>query len=237
MNWRRYCNGGGSDLEKTIINPSVSVDENLREKTVALVQDEILDLGNDFDYEGFQVVRREFFAHLHEPSVTFNDCKMYVNSACLLKFPETMAVKVLINRETKVMALMPCQEGDKDSFIWCTSSKGKRRPKQITCKLFFAKIVDLMNWNPDYRYKLLGKLIRANGEVLIVFDLNATEVYQRLVIEGKKTKMSRTPVFPAEWQNQFGLPYNEHKQYMQVNIFDGYAVYSIVDNSVIKTEK
>ena len=227
--------GEGSDLEKNIV-PFESVGERLKEKTEALMQDEILDLGSDFNYEGFQVVRREFFAHLHEPSVTFNACKMYVNSACLLRFPDTMAVQVLINRETKVMALMPCQEGDKDSFVWCTNAKGKRKPKQITCKLFFAKIVDLMNWNPDYRYKLLGKLIRANGEVLIAFDLNATEVYQRFGVEGKKIKMSRTPVFPAEWHNQFGLPYNEHKHYMQVNVFDGYAVYSIVDNSVVKTE-
>lgn len=29
--------------------------------------DEIIDMGEDFDFEGFQVVRREFFAHLTEP--------------------------------------------------------------------------------------------------------------------------------------------------------------------------
>ena len=48
--------------------------------------DEILELEN-FDFEDFQVVRREFFAHLREPSVTFNDCKFQVNMACLTKFP------------------------------------------------------------------------------------------------------------------------------------------------------
>lgn len=193
--------------------------------------DEIIDMGDDFDFEGFQVVRREFFAHLSEPAVTFNNCKFYVNSACLSKFPETEYVQVLVNRETRIMALRPCAESARDSFAWCNASRGKRKPKHTTCKLFFAKIVSLMDWNPNYRYKLLGKLIHANGEYMIAFDLNATEVYQRTFSDTGKPKTSRTPVFPAEWQDQFGLPYREHQQSMQIDIFDGYAIYSIKDLS------
>ena len=86
-----------------------------------------------------------------------------------------------------------------------------------------------MGWNPNYRYKILGKLIRANGEYLFVFDLTSTEVYQRIIKEGVKPKTSRTPVFPAEWQDQFGVPYEEHKRSLQINIFDNYAVYGIKD--------
>ena len=90
-----------------------------------------------------------------------------------------------------------------------------------------------MDWNPDYRYKILGKLIHANGQFLIAFDLTATEVYQRIERENDKPKMSRTPVYPASWQNQFGLPVNEHKKALQVNIFDGYAVYAIKDQGMV----
>ena len=191
--------------------------------------DEILDLGDNFDFDGFQVVRREFFAHINEPSVTFNNCRFYVNMACLQKFPEAETVQVLVNKDTKILAIMPCPANARDSFLWCTESKGKRKPKQITCKLFFAKVFSMMEWNPDHRYKILGKLIHANGENLIAFDLTATEIYQRTASEGTKPKHSRIPVFPAEWQNQFGLPYSEHKQSLQVDILNGYAVYSIKD--------
>ena len=193
--------------------------------------DEIIEMGDDFDFEGYQVVRREFFAHLREPAVTFNNCKFYVNCACLNKFPETSYVQVLVNRSTKIMALRPCEENARDSFAWCSVSKGKRKPRQTTCKLFFAKIISLMDWNPDYRYKMLGRLIHANGEYMIAFDLTATEVYQRTFPEGSKPKTSRTPVFPAGWQDQFGLPYKEHQQSMQINIFEGYAIYSIKDST------
>lgn len=192
--------------------------------------DEIIDMGDDFDFDGFQVVRREFFAHLTEPAVTFNNCKFYVNCACLNKFPDSDYVQVLVNQKTKIMALLPCAENARDSLAWCYASKGKRKPRQTTCKLFFAKIVSMMDWNPDYRYKLLGKLIHANGQYMIAFDLTATEVYQRIFPEGAKPKTSRTPVFPAGWQDQFGLPYKEHQQSMQINIFDGYAIYSIKDS-------
>ena len=206
------------------------------EKPLLETGDEIIDMGEDFDFDGFQVVRREFFAHLSEPAVTFSDCKFYVNSACLNKFPDTNHVQVLVNRNTRIMALRPCEENARDSFMWCTASKGKRKPKQTTCKLFFAKIVSLMDWNPDYRYKLLGKIIHANGQYMIAFDLTATEVYQRTFSEGAKPKTSRTPVFPSEWQDQFGLPYREHQQSMQINIFDGYAIYSIKDSSASEAE-
>ena len=114
--------------------------------------DEILDMTGGFDFDDYQVVRREFFAHIKEPSVTFNECKLYVNAACLSKFPNASYAQVLINQKKKILALRPCEEGARDSFMWCNSSNSKRKAKSITCKLFFAKLVSLMDWNPNYRY-------------------------------------------------------------------------------------
>ena len=93
-----------------------------------------------------------------------------------------------------------------------------------------------MDWTPDYRYKMLGKLIRSGDEQLFIFDLTATEVYQRVLSDGDKPRMSRTPVYPAEWQNQFGLPVEEHQKLLQINIFDGYTVFGIKDNLDIRAE-
>lgn len=38
---------------------------------------DVIELSDDFDFEGYQVVRREFFAHTFEPSITFNNYKVY----------------------------------------------------------------------------------------------------------------------------------------------------------------
>ena len=182
-----------------------------------------------FSYDGYQVVRREFFAHVFEPSITFNNCRVSLNTACLNRLPEIDYVQMLVNPNEKKLAVRPSSENEKDSFLWCTTKGTKRKPKQITCRLFFAKVIQLMDWNPDYRYKLLGKLIRSENEHLFIFDLTASEIYQRFLNDGEKPKTSRTPVFPAEWQNQFGLPVEEHRRLLQVNIFEGYTVFGIKD--------
>ena len=188
----------------------------------------------EFSYDGYQVVRGEFFSHLQEPSVTFCDSRFYVNKACLTKMPDVDYVQILVNQETRKLAVRPCNEDAKDSFLWCSERKGKRQPKQIICRIFFAKIMELMGWNPQCRYKLLGKLIHIGEEKLYLFDLTATEVYQRTVKADGKLKTSRTPTFPAEWQNQFGLPVEEHKKQLQINIFNGYAVFGLSDRKQSK---
>lgn len=180
----------------------------------------------NFSYNGYQVVRGEFFAHIKEPSITFNNCKVYVNAACLNKLPHIDFVHILVNPTEKKLVVRPCREEEKDSFCWCSNSS-KRRPKQITCRIFFAKIMQLMDWNPDHRYKLIGKLIHTNNEILFVFDLKTAEVFQRIIREDNKKQTSRIPTFPEHWKEQFGLPFEEHKKSLKVNIVEGYAVFGL----------
>ena len=185
---------------------------------------------DSFSYEGFQVVRGEFFAHIYEPSFTFNNYKVAVNTACIKKLPEFDYVQILVNPDNKKLAVRPCKEDEKDSFRWCTASN-KRSPKQITCRMFFAKVISLMGWDPSFRYKLLGKLIRNSaGDLLFVFDLSSPEIYRKAVKPDGKVSTSRTPAFPEDWKNQFGVPVDEHRQKMQVNIFNGYAVFGLEED-------
>lgn len=208
--------------------------ENERQETATITPDIDVIEDTSFSYDGYEVVRGEYFAHLFEPSITFNNFRISLNTACLKRLPDIDFVQILINSEEKKLAVRPCSGDEKDSFLWCTP---KRKPKHITCRVFFSKIIHLMDWNPDYRYKLLGKLIKSGNEYLFTFDLTATEIYQKTEQEGEKPKTSRTPVFPAEWQNQFGLPVEEHRKQLQINIFNGYAVFGIKDKANKAQEK
>lgn len=172
----------------------------------------------DFDFRGFEIARHELFDHQNRPAVTVVD------------------VQALVNQEKKVLVLLPCEEGARDAVPWSIKGRGKPKPKQVTCKLFTYKLFTLMEWAPQHRYKIMGKIIHARDTYLIAFDLTAPEVYEKTVTDDSKTRVSRVPVFPAEWKDQFGLPYYEHKQTMQVNIFDGYAVYAIKDNGLAEQQ-
>ena len=116
-----------------------------------------------FSFDGYQVVRGEFFAHTFEPSITFCGSKLYVNMACLNKLPTVEYIQILVNQDTKKLVIRPCREDEKDSFRWC-SNTAKRKPKQVICRVFFAKLAEMMNWDSSYRYKLMGKTyIRQSG--------------------------------------------------------------------------
>ena len=199
--------------------------DELYETPSAVAVDEV---DENFTYEGYQVVRREFFSHLYDPSITFYKDKVYANAAAIKRLPMVEFIQILVNPKTHKLVIRPCDENEKDSFSWCRENKhGKRVVKQVTCRIFFAKVFEMMNWNPEYRYKMLGKLISSGEESLFVFDMNATEVYQKIILENGISKMSRIPVFPSEWKNQFGLTVEEHSKQLDINIFDGYAVFGV----------
>ena len=117
--------------------------------------DEILDMSGGFDFDDYQVVRREFFAHIKEPSVTFNECKLYVNAACLSKFPNASYAQVLINQKKKILALRPCEEGARDLLCGATLLTVKERQSlshancslQNLCRLWIGiRITDINYW-------------------------------------------------------------------------------------------
>lgn len=186
---------------------------------------------DSFSLNGFQIVRGEFFAHTYEPSITFADCKVYVNTACIRKLSDFDYIQILVNPELKKLAVRPCAESDKDSFRWCSATE-KRSPKQITCRIFFAKVFTLMGWDPKDRYKLLGKLIRTNGQLVFAFDMTSPEVTVRTIDENGKISSTRTPSYPADWQNQFGIPVTEHEGQLLINIFNGNAVFGLEKDPV-----
>lgn len=185
---------------------------------------------DSFSFDGYQVVRSGFFSHTSEPSISFNNCSVRLNTICIRKFPDVNYIQFLINPETQKLAIRACHEDEKDSFSWCNA---KRKPRKITCSIFFAKIAALMKWDPQYRYKMFGKTIKTGTDRLILFDLNSAEAYRRIIKEIEKAKPPYFPVFAEnkDVENHFGPPAEKHQKFMQINAFDGYSVLGI------KTEK
>ena len=191
--------------------------------------DELIDLGDSPVFDDFQVVRRKFFAHTYEPSITFSKWHFYVNKACLNRFPDVNFVQVLVNRDKKIVALRPCPESASDSLCWCSQGE-KRNPRQTTARGFFALIFPLMGWSLNNRYKVLGKLVHANGMYLLAFDLKTADNYPCVSGEGESIKFARKPVYSEEEAGNFGMKLSDHEKSLQINLFDGYAVFSVKDN-------
>lgn len=169
---------------------------------------------------GFEIVRSQFFSQSSEPVISFGRLKMWVNSVCLKKFHETDYVQILVNSSTKTFTLYPSQEGVLDALPWCSSGGGKRKPRQLSCPLFSAKIYALMDWNPDCRYRLTGKHLHENGEQLLAFDLRSAEAF---LYDGDATRRYM-PRFPVDWRDQFGTPASERRLEPLVHVFEEVVV-------------
>ena len=184
-----------------------------------------------FSFDGYQVVRREFFSHKFDPTLTIRSNGIIFNNACISKLDEVVYVQVLINPDTGKLVVRPCDEGARDAVRWCIARDDKRKSRQISCSMFTAKLYDLMGWETLYRYKMQGTRISYQGEQLYVFDLTSTEVFipatQDSESDGKPKKKAAVR-FLENWRDSFGLPVPDHTASVQVNLDEGYGTMDVM---------
>lgn len=156
-------------MSEMMINQTIENTENIDQKALELAQ--------DFSYDGYQVVRREFFAHLREPAVVIRRDSVTFNTACIAGLEDAVYIQILVNQDNKRMVVRKCEENDKDALRWCIEKPDKRKSRKMSNKLFSAMMYDMMGWNTDCRYKILGHKITHEDETMYIFDLLETEIF------------------------------------------------------------
>lgn len=177
---------------------------------------------NPFCLDGYQVVRGEFLSRINMPAICFDGGRLSVNAVCLNKMPDVRFVQFLVNRSERKLVLRSCGEDEKDAFLWCNEKNGKRLSRKIVCRLFIAKLTDLMDWKTDKRYRVTGTLIKTNSERLMLFELNCAEVSYRT----ENSNEIKTD-FPEQWRNNFGLTFDEHERSAAKNFFNEYTIFGL----------
>ena len=223
-----------------------------------IIDQKAIELAEDFSYDGYEVVRRELFAHLREPAVVIRRDSVTFNTTCIAGLEDAVYIQILVNQDSKRMVVRKCEENDKDALRWCVAKPDKRKSRKMTNKIFSAMMYEMMGWNLDCRYKILGHKITFEDETIYVFDLMETEIF--LDIKGKRAKKdtesqfttekansieetasnstdnersveeikrkNRIPFYPKEWKDSFGLPVEEHRKALEINMLDGYAEFT-----------
>lgn len=156
-------------MSEMMMNQTIENTENIDKKALELAQ--------DFSYDGYQVVRRELFAHLREPAVVIRRDSVTFNTACIAGLEDAVYIQILVNQDNKRMVVRKCEENDKDALRWCIEKPDKRKSRKMSNKLFSAMMYDMMGWNTDCRYKILGHKITHEDETMYIFDLLETEIF------------------------------------------------------------
>ena len=209
------------------------------------------EIEDTFSYDGYQIARREMFAHQREPAVTIRKDSITFNTACINGLEDVIYIQILVNREEHRMAIRKCEENDKDAIRWCIAKPDKRKSRKITSRPFSQKIYDLMGWDTGCRYKILGHRISYEGEVLYVFELDEIEITkerkrktkEQVMAEAENSeltpeqiaereaeaqRMAKTPFYPDDWKNSFGIPVEEHRN-VTIDTIDQFGSYNSWD--------
>ena len=129
------------------------------------------ELESAFSYDGYQVVRKELFAHLRDPAIVIRKDSITFNTACITGLEDVVYVHVMFNNDLKRIVVRGCDENDKDALRWCVAKPDKRKSRKMSCKPFATLVYQKMGWDSECRYKMLGYRITCEGETLYVFDL------------------------------------------------------------------
>ena len=185
----------------------------LSAKSMVGDDEELIQLSN---LAGFQVSKGELFSHVREPAITIWGTRIKFNMACLRRFPGVTHIQLLIHPEQKRMIIRPCQPDTPDSLRWAKGGGEKElEARDMLCKLFAAKVFDLMGWDQQFRYKIMGKPAVYNNEILYLFRLTDFEMF----VLGSQKKHS---YLPGDWRDYFGIPVEQHAASYKINLADGY---------------
>ena len=102
---------------------------------------------------------------------------MTFNTACIAGLEDAVYIQILVNQDNKRMVVRKCEENDKDALRWCIAKPDKRKSRKMSNKLFSAMMYDMMGWDTDCRYKILGHKITHEDETMYIFDLLETEIF------------------------------------------------------------
>lgn len=165
-----------------------------------------------FNLDGYQVVRGQFMQIRYEgPSITISGGKISFNKFCVQKFNDIAYIQLLLHPTERKIAIRPCNEKSPHSIRWRPDPDKAISSKTLCCQHFGTALYSIMDWNPDYIYKIRGTWAMNRNEQIMVFNLpNAAPAVYIPIDDGETTARKRVSLCPEEWDDGFGEEFYEH---------------------------
>ena len=192
------------------------------------MNDRTAEIERTFSYDGYQIVRREMFAHLREPSVVIRRDSITFNTACINGLEDVVWVNLMVDADSHMIAVHECDENDKEALRWCIAKPDKRKSRKMTCPKFTDMLYEIMGWDKGCRYKILGFCIERDGKTYYVFDLNVHKIFKEKPKSGQEEESAepvdtRKGYYPADIAHTFGVSLEEHKQTQEMSIGESFV--------------
>lgn len=166
-----------------------------------------------FDLTGYQVVRNQFTQVRYEgPSITIANDRISFNLFCMKKFGNVGHIQLLLHPAERKIAIRPCKEHDTHSIRWRPDPERPVYSKTLSCQHFGNALFTIMEWDPEYIYRVRGIWAKRGSEQIIVFNLvNAVPAVLMTLDDENSNAKRRVELCPAEWTEDFGDEFYEHR--------------------------
>ena len=225
--------------------------DELQKEELSAREQRTAELEQSFSYDGYQIVRKELFAHLRDPAITIRKDSVTFNTACIEGLEDVVYIHMMFNRELKRIVVEGCDENDKDALRWCIAKPDKRKSRKMVGKPFSELVYREMGWDENCRYKILGYRIQFEDKTLYVFDLMVPEIFHERKSRKKNEQASqevaempnedaqnnnaaetevntRKGYYPDDVANTFGVPVEQHRADTEIQQMDGYISVGIL---------
>ena len=232
------------------MNEEQKMDE-LQKEEISAREQRTAELEQSFSYDGYQIVRKELFAHLRDPAITIRKDSVTFNTACIEGLEDVVYIHMMFNRELKRIVVEGCDENEKDALRWCIAKPDKRKSRKMVGRPFSELVYREMGWDENCRYKILGYRIQFEGKTLYVFDLMVPEIFHERKSRKKNEQASqevaempnedaqnnnaaetevntRKGYYPDDVANTFGVPVEQHRADTEIQQMDGYISVGIL---------
>ena len=180
----------------------------------------------DFDLRGFEIARAQFFNISGQLAVTFSMDKIVFGVNSVREFKQTQYMEMLINPAKLLLAIRPAKKDTQNAMRWSKTLDGKILPRMVSGKAFMPTIYDLLGWQKEYKYRLLGEVKKYGGDSILLFDLREPEVMiPASAIEGETAstdgRSGHIKGYPPDWQFGFGNDYYSHTRERRMDALNG----------------
>ena len=125
----------------------------------------------DIKLDGFQIIRGQYFKRESIPYMTLWDtsCQFSASAYTLLNCCEN--VQLLVNHEQRRIIVRPTNSNDDNAVSWLSASRTAKTTK-LECSPFTRRIFETWDWNPQYRYRTSGRIVRSKNSLMLLFDFS-----------------------------------------------------------------
>ena len=162
-------------------------------------------LQQTFSISNDEIVRGEYFSHTNEPMLTFNPARnlVYVNAVSLKRLPDMDYALIIISSSEKRLSIYPCSTNEQHAVRLRSGGQYRNKPRQVRCyEDFSEKMLSLMKWKRDCRYRMIGYTAVGEYNTIIAFDLSSAEEF---------SSGERTAEISVDADSGFGVTFDEQR--------------------------